>query len=263
MTSFLLDLEGTLVKDKTYTPFEEGLEFTRFLDEKGIKWIIASNNSTEKPRELVKTLREKGFNVNENKILTPSLIASNVLKREGVKRIFFIGTSKIREFFEEEGFEVRNDHKVDAVVVGRDKEINYQKLKIATSALVLNDAKLFAFHTNKLILDPDGFVGPSVGAIAKALSYASDKEITSFGKPSVEYFKRAFEILGEVSPEEVFMVSDDPFSDLAGGKEITGFKTVFVLCGKYKDPKVLDKLPENLKPDFVFRHVGECKKLVR
>ncbi|WP_456457280.1 HAD-IIA family hydrolase [Thermovibrio sp.] len=262
MKGFLLDLEGTLVKDKTYTPFESALEFTEELDKLGIPWIVATNNSTEKPRVLIEILKEKGFNVSEKKLLSPSLLAKEVLKREGVNSIFFLGTDKVKEFFQEEGFEVRDDYKVDAVVVGRDREVNYQKLKTATSALVLNNAKLFSFHMNRLILDPDGLVAPSVGALATALSYASNKPVASFGKPSKEYFNRAFELLGIKEPSSVYMVSDDPFTDLAQGKKVAGFKTVFLLSGKYKDTSVLNSIEPKLRPDFVFNDISGCFNLL-
>ena len=262
MVGFLLDLEGTLVKDKTYTPFPEALEFTEYLDRKGIPWIVATNNSTEKPDSLIEILREKGFNVNRKKLLSPSLLAKDFLTESGVRRIFFLGTEKIREFFEEEGFEVRDDHRVDAVVVGRDKEINYSRLKTATSALVLENAKLFSFHMNRVILDSDGLVGPSVGAIATALSYAGNKPVVSFGKPSVEYFRRAFELLGISEPDRIYMVSDDPFTDLAEGKRNVGFKTVFVLSGKYRDISVLNSIETELRPDYVFENIGQCMELL-
>ncbi len=259
---FLLDLEGTLVKDKSYTPFKEALEFTGELDKRGIPWIVATNNSTEKPYVLVEILKGKGFNVNSKKLLSPSFLARAFLEKEGVKSIYFLGTEKIREFFQESGFDVREDHNVDAVVVGRDRTVNYQKLKTATSALVLKNAKLFSFHMNRLILDPDGLVAPSVGAIATALSYAANKPVVSFGKPSSEYFERAFEMLGIKEPDRVYMVSDDPFTDLAEGKKTVGFKTVFVLSGKYKNVSVLDTIPEELRPDYVFAHIGECLELL-
>ncbi len=259
---FLLDLEGTIVRDKSYTPFEEALEFTRELDSKGIPWIVATNNSTEKPDQLLSILKSRGFNLTREKLLSPSAIASKVLKGEGVKSIYFLGTERVKEFFADEGFTVRDDHMVDAVVVGRDRDISYKKLKVATSAIVLNRARLFSFHMNRIILDPDGLVGPSVGAVAKALSYAGNVEVFPFGKPSENYFKVAFELLGIEEPERVYMVSDDPFSDLAEGKRNTGFKTVFVLSGKYKDPSIVEEIEEELRPDYIFRDISECRKLL-
>jgi 4-nitrophenyl phosphatase len=115
---------------------------------------------------------------------------------------------------------------------------------------------------NRLILDPNGLVGPSVGAVATALSYASNKPVTSFGKPSKEYFKRAFELLGINQPERVYMVSDDPFTDLAEGKKVAGFKTVFVLSGKYRDASVLDSVEPQFRPDYVFEDISGCLKLL-
>ncbi|OMH41349.1 HAD-IIA family hydrolase [Desulfurobacterium indicum] len=261
--AFLLDLEGTLVKDKSYTPFPEALEFTEKLDSMGIPWIVATNNSTEKPLELIEILKGKGFNVNEQKLLSPSFLAVDTLKKEGIKSIYFLGTEKIKSFFQESGFKVKDDYKVDAVVVGRDKEVNFKKLKTATSAIVLNKAKLYSYHMNRIILDRDGFVSPSVGAIATCLSYAGNCPIVSFGKPSKLYFERAFELVGIKDPAKIYMVSDDPFSDLAGGKETVGFKTVFVLSGKYSSPDILDSIDENLRPDYVFKNIKECERLLK
>ncbi len=259
---FLLDLEGTIVKDKSYTPFEKALKFTKELDRKGIPWIVATNNSTEKPGELAKILKEKGFNVSRDKLLSPSVISVDILRENGVKTLYFLGTEKIKDFFEENGFEVRDDSKVDAVIVGRDKNVNYEKLKIATSALVLNKAKLFSFHMNRIILDVDGLIGPSVGAIATALSYAANKPVVSFGKPSKIYFEKAFDLLGIKNPENIYMVSDDPFTDLAEGKKTMGFKTVFVLSGKYKDENVVKEIEPALRPDYIFEDIYECLNLL-
>jgi len=262
MPGFLLDLEGTLVKDKSYTPIPEALEFTALLDRLGIPWLVATNNSTEKPAKLVQILKDKGFAVNQERLLSPSLMASKFLKREGVKSIYFIGTESIKGFLREEGFELREDYMVDAVVVGRDRQVNYEKMKTAVSAVVLNGARLFSFHMNRLIMDADGLVGPSVGAIATAISFATNKEVISFGKPSKEYFSKALEILGISNPADVYMVSDDPFTDLAGGKRNMGLKTVFVLSGKYKSPSVLEEVEPELKPDIVLNHIGECALLL-
>ncbi|WP_457567788.1 HAD-IIA family hydrolase [Desulfurobacterium sp.] len=261
--AFLLDLEGTLVKDKSYTPFPEALDFTEKLDAMGIPWIVATNNSTEKPSDLIKILRSKGFNVNDKKLLSPSFLAVETLKKENVKSVYFLGTEKIKSYLKESGFEVKEDHAVDAVVVGRDREVNFQKLKTATSAIVINGAKLFSYHMNRIILDRDGLVSPSVGAIATCLSYAGNCPIVSFGKPSKLYFKKAFEMVGITNPSKIYMVSDDPFSDLAGGKKAVGFKTVFVLSGKYPSPEVLKSIDEHLQPDFIFNSIKECERLIQ
>lgn len=259
MFGFLLDLEGVIVKDKSYEIFPQALQFTQELDKRRIPWIIITNNSTEKPGSLIKILKNKGLNINERKIITPLLSAVERLRKDGIKKLYILGTEDIKQFFKENNFEVREDHHVDAVVVGLDKSIDYRKLKIATSALTIAGANLYSFHLNKLTKDTDGLITLSVGAIAKALSYATDKEITSLGKPSKEYFESTLSLL---KTREAYMVSDDPFSDLAGGKENMGFKTVFVLCGKYNNISVLNNIPENLKPDHIFKDISGCLKLI-
>lgn len=259
MFGFLLDLEGVVVKDKSYKIFPQALEFTQELDKRKIPWVIITNNSTEKPNNLIKILKDKGLNINEKRIVTPLLSAVEKLRKDNVKNLYILGTKDIKQFFKENNFEVRENHHVDAVVVGLDKSINYKKLKIATSALIIGNANLYSFHLNKLTKDTDGLTTPSVGAIAKALSYATDKEIISLGKPSKEYFESALSLL---ETRNAYMVSDDPFSDLAGGKENMGFKTVFVLCGKYNNISVLNNIPENLRPDYIFKDISGCLKLI-
>jgi len=256
MKAFLIDLEGTIVKDKSFTPIEGAIDFIRTLKEENIPFLIASNNSTHKLSDLTKALQEKGFPLEEKDIVTPSKLALNYLKKKNIKSIIFLGTDNINEFFEENGLEVKLDKNVDAVVVGRDKEINAKKLKMATSALVLNNAKLFGFHKNRLIKDEDGLVSPSVGAILECLSYASKKEYKIFGKPDKTYFENCFKILQITNPTNVYMISDDPFTDLAEGKKTVGFKTIFVTSGKYNE-SILKELSEEDKPDFIYPSVKE------
>ncbi len=256
MKAFLIDLEGTIVKDKSFTPIEGAIEFIKTLKKRNIPFLIASNNSTHKLQDLVKALREKGFPLEEKDIVTPSKLALEHLKKENIKKIIFLGTENIKEFFEENQIEVKLDKDVDAVVVGRDKEINAKKLKMATSALVLNNAKLFGFHKNRLIKDEDGLVSPSVGAILECLKYASKKDYKIFGKPAKEYFDICFKILNVKNPKDVYMISDDPFTDLAEGKKNAGFKTIFVTSGKYNE-SILKELKKEEKPDFVYPSVKE------
>ncbi len=263
MIGFLFDLEGTLVKDKTYTPFEDALRLLEKLDKLGIAWVIASNNSTEPPSDLLNVLRQKGFkSLDGSRLITPSVIALEVLKSKGVRRLYLLGNEKMKRFFKEQGFDVTDDADVEAVLVARDKNLTYDKLKIAVSAVALNGAELFTYHMNRLIKDPDGLVGPSVGAVAKSISYATNKEPIAFGKPQKSYFEKAMSLLNLNDPERVFMVSDDPFSDLAKGKENVGFKTIFVLCGKYKSADVLNQIEPPLRPDYVFDSVKGIENLL-
>jgi len=259
MKTFLLDLEGTIIEDKSFTPIEGAIEFIKTLKERKIPFLIASNNSTHKLSELTKALQEKGFPLEEKDIVTPSQLALDYLKKEKIISIIFLGTDNIKKFFEENGIEVKFNKNVDAVIVGLDKNIDAKKLKIATTALVLNNAKLFGFHKNRLIKEEDGLVSPSVGAILECLSYASKKEYKIFGKPDKTYFENCFKILNVTDPKNVYMISDDPFTDLAEGKKTFNFKTIFVTSGKY-DERILEELPDEYKPNLVYPSIKEILK---
>jgi HAD superfamily hydrolase (TIGR01450 family) len=146
---------------------------------------------------------------------------------------------------------------VEAVLVGLDPSLTYDKLKVALNALVKKGASLLALHTNRLYQDEEGELSPSVGPVVKALEYGSQKEATVFGKPSLEIYREAMRRYN-VEAERCFMISDDPLSDLAGAKRL-GMKTVFVTSGKYKDKEILKRLSEEPQPDWIHQSVREIR----
>ena len=56
--------------------------------------------------------------------------------------------------------------------------------------------------------------------------------------------------------EHVLVVSDDPFSDLAGAKKM-GMASALVLSGKYRDREVIDAVAPPERPDVVIGHIGD------
>ena len=91
-----------------------------------------------------------------------------------------------------------------------------------------------------------------IGAAVAALEYSSGVLATNFGKPSSEYYQSAIAHL-KVSPKEILLVSDDPFTDLEGGQKL-GFQTAFILTGKYQRDAVA-KL--SFSPDYVVNNLKE------
>jgi ribonucleotide monophosphatase NagD (HAD superfamily) len=54
----------------------------------------------------------------------------------------------------------------------------------------------------------------------------------------------------------VLVVSDDPFSDLAGAKRL-GMRAAFVLSGKYRERSVIDQVPASERPDVIVDAIGD------
>jgi 4-nitrophenyl phosphatase len=172
---YLIDIEGTIVKDKSFTPINGAVDWINSIELKGRRFVLASNNTTHRPIDLLDVLRNAGFNLEEENLVTCVGVSLKWLKTKKIKSCFVIGTPQLKTFLNENEVGTKDDDKAEAVLVGLDTSLDYQKLKIAINALVKNNAYLLGLHENRLYKDENGELSPSVGAVVKALEYASQK----------------------------------------------------------------------------------------
>jgi 4-nitrophenyl phosphatase len=249
---YLVDVEGTIVTDKSYTPIEGAIDWLNRLHFSKKNFSLVTNNTTHKPKDLLSLLWKVGFELDEKNLESCLSVALNWLKENRIENCFVIGSNGLKKFLKENGIKLNNE-KIQAVLVGLDENLNYNKLKIATSSLIKNDAFLLALHANKIYKDKNGQIAPSVGAVVKALEYSTGKKALILGKPSEIFYLSVLNKLNSL-PEKTLMISDDPFSDLVGAKKM-GMKTAFVLSGKYKDKDILNEIDKDIYPDFVFDNI--------
>jgi 4-nitrophenyl phosphatase len=252
---YLIDIEGTIVKDKSFAPINGAIGWINSLESKGHRFVLVSNNTTHRPIDLLGLLRSVGFHLEEENLVTCVGAALDWLKTKKIKSCFVIGSVGLKAFLNENGIETREDEKTEAVLVGLDTSLDYRKLKIAVNALVKNNAYLLALHENRLYKDEKGELSPSVGAVVKALEYCCQKKAKVFGKPNPTFFRQILKRL-KAKPDDCMMISDDPLSDLLGAKKL-GMKTVFVTSGKYKDEEILKSLNKKFQPDFVYKTITQ------
>lgn len=252
MIRLLLDMDGVLVKDKALNPFPETADLLAFLRKKHVPFRVVSNNSTKPTDIIVRRLKEKGINISEEEFISPVGILKDYLIRGNLTKLFFIGTEDLKEYLKHSGFELRSDHKVQAVVIGQDRNINFEKIKIATSAIFLSNAKIVPINLSRIVKDDDGLYFPGAGSVARMLSHACNynEAIPNLGKPSKDFIE--FALLG-LKGDETYLVSDDIYTDLIGAKSL-GIKTVFMTTGKYRRQE-LEKA--GFQPDLVFDHLKE------
>ncbi len=253
---FLIDIEGTIVKDKSYAPVRGAVEWLKKIRSSGKKFSLVSNNTTHSPEELLSLLRSKGFDLGEDNLDTCMKVTREWLEKKKIESCFVLGNEALKKYLEEQGVEVRGNSLVQSVVVGLDEELNFQKMKTATRALVENNACLVALHANKIYGDSEGEIAPSVGVVVKALEYASGKRGLIMGKPSIDFYRSVLRRL-DIKPQNCIMISDDPLSDLVGAKKLK-IKTAFVLSGKY-DRSILKRLDKKKRPDYVYESIAEIK----
>jgi len=254
-THLLLDVEGTIVLDKKYTPVPGAVKWFNSATKSGVKARIVTNNTTESPHDLYKILRKKGFIFPEEDFFTCLTEAVARMHRRGVKSCLVLGVEAVKKYLKSKGIRPMNSPKVDSVLVGLDPTLTYKKMNKAVEAIVNNGARLYTLHRNRRFVNENREIVMSSGPIAAALENACLVRATVCGKPDRRFFLST--IRGwDVSPENILMVSDDPFADLVGAKKI-GMKTCWVLTGSQKDKSVAKKIPENLRPDYVLKSVAE------
>ncbi len=252
---FLLDVEGTLVLDKRYQPIEGAVEFIQRLRQANLPLRLITNNTTDSKASLVSKLARAGFDFTSDELHTCIGAAVSHLRSTGATRCLILGGETLRELFAAEGFTVVDGSEVDAVVVGLDTGLTYERLSLACDAVSRRGASLIALHRNRILLDSLGRSSPSVGAIVEAIRYATQVEPTVIGKPSPAYYQQALNDIA-LPTESVLVVSDDPLSDLAGAKRM-GMRAAFVLSGKYRQPSIVDSIPEPQRPDLVVERIGD------
>ncbi len=250
----LVDLDGVLVKDKEFNIFEDSKEFLGFLKNKDFK--ILSNNSTRPPEELVNILNEKGLNVEEKDILTPLKILPEYLKEHNISSCFVIGTNSLKNYLSKY-VEIKDDINVDAVIVGQDKDLNFEKLKKAISAVFLKGAKIIPINHSKIVKDSDGLYFQGSGSLAFMIANATDykEPLPNLGKPSELFLSKA---LNKDEYSRSVIISDDFYTDLMGAKAL-GIKTIFITTGKYKKE---DLEKTDFRPDFIANSLKETEDIL-
>jgi 4-nitrophenyl phosphatase len=251
----LLDVEGTLVGDKRYLAIPGAVGFIAEVRARGLPVRLITNNTTDPRPVLVEKLAAAGFDFTLEEVHTCIAAAASYLRGMKARRCLVLGTTALGRMFTEEGFELAEDSRVDAVVVGLDTGLTYERLRLACDAIAGHGAAFVALHRNRTYPDAQGRVAPSVGPIVEAVRYATMVEPVVVGKPSPDYFREALDQLG-VAAESVAVVSDDPFTDLAGAKRM-GMLAVFVLSGKYPNAEVLEGIEPGERPDVTVDAIGD------
>jgi 4-nitrophenyl phosphatase len=251
----LLDIEGTIVLDKKYTPVTGSVAWLNSLAKQGISFRLVTNNTTESPDNLYRILTRKGFRFGSEDYFTCLTEALALMKHRKVRSCLVLAKSAIKDFLRSEGIKPLNSYQADSVLVGYDPSLTYHNLNLAVKAIIENEAVLFTLHRNRRFMNEKREIALSAGPIAAALENACMVRAVVCGKPSRRFFLDS--IRGwNVAREKILMVSDDPFADLIGAKKL-GMSTAWVLTGSVKNRDAIEKISPQYHPDFIYNNITE------
>ena len=205
--------------------------FTR-MRERGLKVAFATNNGTRTPDQYVERLAMFGVTVEPWQVLTSSLVVAHLLQEKFPSGgpVFAIGGLGVMTALREQGFELlslENAQKAQAVVMGIDVQINFEKMREAT-LLVRRGVPFFATNPDKTFPTPRGEI-PGAGAWVAVIVIATGVEPIYAGKPAPSLLELARERLG-TEKSETLVVGDRLETDIAGG-QAAGMPAALVLSG--------------------------------
>lgn len=249
--AMMIDIDGTLLRGNLALP---GLvEFFDFLNQHGIQFQVASNNATKTLSAYHQKISAFGAQLSLENVLTCSTVTALYLQEKypGGK-VFMIGQSGLEEALTQAGMQIISglSGEVDAVVVGGDYSLTYEKLKYA-SLHIQRGAEFIGTNPDLLYPTDEGLV-PECGMTLVALETATQIKPVIMGKPNRFMFDLGMKKMG-VQPHETAMLGDRLETDIQGG-QIAGMKTILVETGVDNQSSIVNK---GIQPDLVVQDLPE------
>lgn len=228
--ALIIDMDGVVWKSDS--PIGDLADTFNRIRTRGLKFAFATNNSTKTSEQYVERLSKFDVPVEPWQIITSSQAAAHALSKDFPRgtKVFMIGEDGIQTALKEEGFEIlsiENASQAQAVVMGIDRNINFDKASEAT-LLIRKGIPFYATNADKTFPTPRGEI-PGSGAWLSVITTATDVEPIVAGKPSPVLVELSMEKLG-TKKEETLVVGDRLETDIAAG-QAAGCPCALVLSG--------------------------------
>jgi 4-nitrophenyl phosphatase len=228
--SLILDMDGVIWRGDA--PLGDLPVIFNRLRARGLKYVFATNNGTRTSEQYVARLGDLGVRVEPWQVITSAQALSYALSLKFPRgtKIFMIGGDGIRKALEQDGYDivsVENAPAAEAVVMGIDTEITFQKMSEATY-LVRRGIPFYATNPDKTFPTPRGEI-PGAGAWYSVIVTATGVQPIVAGKPFPFLMDLSLEKLA-TQKQETLVVGDRLETDIAGGQAV-GCPTALVLSG--------------------------------
>ena len=228
--SLILDMDGVLWKADA--PIGNLPVIFARIRARGLKVAFATNNGSQTPDQYVDRLGRLGVLVEPWQVITSALGVADLLKEKFPSGgpVFAIGGAGVMDALSNAGFEllsIEDAKKAQAVVMGIDPQINFEKMREA-ALLVHRGVPFYATNPDKTFPTPRGEI-PGAGAWVAVIITATGVQPIYAGKPAPYLLELARERLG-TTKEQTLVVGDRLETDIAGG-QAAGCPVALVLSG--------------------------------
>jgi len=212
--SFVVDLDGTLVRDGTPVPAADrliGLIDGRF--------VVVSNNSTHSAADMAVELASRGLPIPADKLVLAGAMAVRLVARDySGARVLLVGSPGFRREAERAHLDLV-DRGSDIVLLGRDVAFTYDTLALVANE-IRRGAILVATNPDTTHPGADGALIPETGALMRAITAcATPRAVRVIGKPQPDLFQEALRRLGS-APGCSVVIGDNPETDAAGALQL-------------------------------------------
>lgn len=255
LRALIIDMDGVLWEGQRALP---GLgEFFAALRQRGLKFVLATNNASQTPEQYLTKLAKFGVTVSREEVLTSAQAAALYLRQHNGSgaRAFVIGEAGVRQALTEQGFTLTDlyDVSADYVVVGMDRALSWDKL--ATATLNIRAGAQFIGTNPDRTLPTERGLTHGNGAVLAALQASTEQAPLIIGKPEPTMYQLAMQRLG-VPTEHVAAIGDRLDTDILGAVR-AGCQSILVLSGVSTLAEVESS---EFKPTWVMKDIQEITR---
>ncbi|MEA2536093.1 MAG: hypothetical protein QOF11_327 [Chloroflexota bacterium] len=271
----LVDLDGVVYRGADPVPGVAAVLADRV--RRGDEIVYVTNNSMHYRADYVDRLAAMGAPVAADRVVSsPRATALWLAEQEPrPKRVLAFGGSGLVRELEDCGFEVvtaaeaalraQNEKldgfeaagRPDAVVVGLDPEVTYQRLAVAADAI--RAGARFVATNRDPVYPMERRLMPGAGSLVAAIETASGAVPVSIGKPEPLLLLEAAHVVG-ADPREAVMIGDGIGTDLAAARAV-GARCILMLTGVATRAQI-DALPEAERPTAVAADATELARIL-
>jgi HAD superfamily hydrolase (TIGR01458 family) len=249
----LLDIDGVLAV--SWEPLPGAIDTIGWLRSHGFPFRLITNTTTKTRADLATTLRDAGFDVRDDELITAVAATAQYLRANHPNaRCFLLSDGDASADLE--GIELADVDVADVIVLGgASEDFTYTTMNRIFDRL-MDGATLVGMHRNLYWRTGEG-LQLDAGAYIAGLEEATRSDAVICGKPSGPYFDAALSMLG-VAREGTIMVGDDIVNDVRGA-QVLGLRGVLVRTGKFL-PDDFAKVPD--PPDHVLETIADLPDLL-
>ncbi|MFA5106101.1 MAG: HAD-IIA family hydrolase [Candidatus Micrarchaeia archaeon] len=249
----IFDMDGVVHRGENAIP--GAAQAIRALEKAGMKVFFMTNNSARSRKDYAAKLARFGIRAGEGAIYTSALGAAKWAARKGAKSAYVIGEAGLEYELRLAGIKSVKGAGVDAVMVGLDRNLSYEKIDMAMQAI--SKGALFIATNPDHIYPRENDFGPGAGVMVAAVQAASGKEPDYIaGKPTTHMIE---DLLADwkIKKSEAVFIGDRLDTDIRCANA-AGVKSVLVLTGVATQQDAMEA-KKGERPDMVLKSIAELE----